>query len=86
MCERVLPEQERRIARASSGVSQDMVGSMSVWEEREPSSDQSLCIDGSNLCDQIRTLGARNYRGHCGGRARVVAQMKGNGENFFGGH
>jgi len=73
------------LPKQSSGVSQDMVGSMSVREEREPSIDRSLCIDGSNLCNRIRTLGAGNDGGHCGGWAGVVARMKGNNENFFGG-
>ena len=78
----VLPEKERRTAGASSGVPQDMVGSMSVREEQEPSSYRSHCIDGSNLCDHIRTLGTRNDKEHCRGWDGVVARTKGNGETF----
>jgi hypothetical protein len=53
-----------------------------VWEEQEPSSYRSCCIDGSNLCDRIRTLGVGNDGGHCGGWAGVVARTKGTGETF----
>ena len=31
-----------------------------MQEEREPSSGQNHCIDGSNLCNLIHTLGMRN--------------------------
>ena len=47
-------------------MSQDVVGSTSVQEEREPPSGRNHCIDGSNLSDLIRTLGARNDGGHGG--------------------
>jgi hypothetical protein len=55
VCERGLPEKERRTAGASLSVSQDAVGSMSVQEEQEPPSNRSRCIDGWNQCDLIHT-------------------------------
>jgi hypothetical protein len=70
VCERGLPEQERRTAGGSSGVSQDIVGSTSMREEQEPSSGRNHCIDGSNRCNLIHTLGMRNDEGHGEGRAR----------------
>ena len=85
MCERGLSEQERRAAEASSGVSQDVVGSTSMREEQEPSSGRNRCIDGSNLCDRIHTLGMRDDGGHGEGGAGEVASDKGNRKNFFGG-
>ena len=40
------------------------------------------CIDGSNTCDHIRTLGKRNDGGHGKGGAGVVARMKGMVKTF----
>jgi hypothetical protein len=46
MCEPGLPKQERRTAGASSGISQDMVGSTSVREEHEhPATGVPALID-----------------------------------------
>ena len=57
-------------------MSQDVVGSTSVQEEREPPSGRNHCIDGSNLSDLIRTLSARNDGGHGGGGEDSHANLK----------
>ena len=46
-----------------------------MQEEREPSSGRNHCIDGSNLSDLIRTLGARNDGGHGGEDSRASLKL-----------
>jgi hypothetical protein len=46
------------------------------------SSNRSPCIDRSNWCDRIHTLGTRNDGGHCEGGAGVVAWTKGTVKTF----
>ena len=85
MCEWGLLEQERITAGASAGISQDVVDSTSMWEKREPSSGWNRCVDGSNWCKRIHTLGLRYDGGHGEGGAGEGARTKGNGETFLEG-
>ena len=67
-------------AGASSRGTQDVVGSTSM---REPSSGRNHCVDGSDPCDRIRTVSARNDGGHGEGGAEAVARTReGKEENF----
>ena len=64
---------------ASSSVSQDVVGSMSMQEEREPSCGRNHCVDGSIRGNLMYTFGVRDDGGHDGGWSD-----RADGENFFG--
>ena len=83
VCEQGLPEQERR-NRRSEFKHVPGRGKFHVCAgEREPPSGRNRCIDGSDWCDLICTLGARNDGGHGEGEAGTVARTKGTDKIFL---
>ena len=82
----VLPEQERRNCQSEFKCgSQDMVGPMSV-QEGTRAIQRSEPLHWWIEPEHIHTLGMRNDGRHGGEEAVAVAQVKGKGENVFGGY